>query len=233
VGEVAKSGAPAATQQKKEKPARLSLQEKLAKPAENEIRLILKADAAGSLEAITGAIDRLKEDTKEVKVYYEATGDISESDILLAASTGSLIIGFNVGIGTAAEKLASEEGVLIRRYQLIYELLEELKEGLEALKEKKIEEKTYGEAEVIEVFKIGDVKVAGCRVISGRISKNDTIVLKRDDKKLGESKIASMKHRETNINQANVDEEFGVILEKDLPFTKGGIIVAMGSSVTK
>ncbi|OGY26598.1 MAG: translation initiation factor IF-2 [Candidatus Woykebacteria bacterium RBG_16_44_10] len=230
VGEVAKSGAPVTAQQKKEKPARPSLQDKLAKPAENEIRLILKADAAGSLEAITGAIERLKEDTKEVKVYYEATGDISESDILLAASTGSLIIGFNVGIGAAAEKLASEEGVLIRKYQLIYELLEELEEGLEALKEKKVEEKIYGEAEVIDVFRMEDVKIAGCRVIDGRISKSDTIALKRGGKKLGESRVVSMKHRETNINQASVDEEFGVTFEKDLPFTKGDIIVAISRS---
>lgn len=233
VGEVARNISLEPIQQKEEKPLRPSLQEKLAKPTESEIRLILKADVNGSLEAITGCLERLKQDAKEMKVYYEATGDITEGDVLLAAATGSLIIGFNVGISTAVEKLADEEGVLIRKYELIYELLEELKEGLEALKESRVEEKIYGEAEVVEVFKTKVGKVAGCRVSNGRISKSDTIALKRDGKKIGESRIVSMKHRETDINQANDGEEFGVVFEKDVPFAKGDTMAAIGPPVTK
>lgn len=229
VGEVAKNQAKEIIEKQEKKLIQPSLGKKLTRAAENEIRLIIKADYLGSLEAIAGALEQLKKEDQLVNIYYQATGDITEGDILLAAATDSLIIGFNVGASSSAKKLAEEEGVLIRNYNLIYELLDELKEGLEALKEQKTKEKIVGEAEIIEVFKTGAGRIAGCRVLHGKINRNDTIVLKRADKKLGESKIASMKHRETDIAEANEGEEFGAVFEKDLPFAKSDIISAIGS----
>ena len=233
VGEIVKKITTGTIEEREEKPKRPSLGEKLAGGAENEIRLILKADYLGSLEAVTGSLEQLKKEDQLVKIYYQATGNITEGDVLLAAATGSLIIGFNVSISSSAKKLAEEEKVLIRSYNLIYELLDELKEGLEALKKQKAEEKLSGEAEIIAVFKMGASRVAGCHVNSGKINKSEAVVLRRGDKRLGESKIVSMKHRETDITQANEGEEFGAIFEKDLYFTKGDIIVAIGPSVTK
>jgi translation initiation factor IF-2 len=117
----------------KEKSTKERAPKKIGLPDKNEVRMIIKADVAGSLEAIEGSLDKLKEEDQKVKIYYSDTGNITESDVLLAAATKSLIIGFNVSVGNTAEKLASEERVLIRNYNVIYELLDELKEGLEAL----------------------------------------------------------------------------------------------------
>ncbi len=207
--------------------------QKFKRSAENEVRLIIKGDVAGSLEAIENALQNLKKENQNLKIFYSSTGNISESDVLLASATKSLIIGFNVSISNSAEKLASEEGVLVRNYNVIYELLDELKEGLEALSKQEEKEKFLGEAKILQIFKRADSKVAGSKVISGRINKNDLIAIKRENKEIGRSNIASMKHRDTDINEASKDDELGIILEKDVPFAKGDIIVAIGSDVSK
>ena len=214
------------------KSAKQGMAEKIARLERNDVRLIIKADVAGSLEAVTNSVENMAQGDQKLKVYLSDTGNITEGDVLLAAATKSLVIGFNVQINPAVEKLASEEKVLIRKYNVIYELLDELKEGLDALSKQEPEERTLGEAEVIGLFRTSSGKVAGCRVISGRINKNDTLVLKRGGKEMGRSKIASMKHRETEISEAKENEELGLIMEKEYPFTKGDIILAIGSSVS-
>jgi len=203
---------------------------KFERPAENEVRLIIKSDVAGSLEAIENALQNLKKEDQKLKIFYSDTGNISESDVLLASATKSLIIGFNVAVANSAEKLAAEEGVLIRNYQVIYELIDELKEGLEALNKKEEKEEVLGEAKIIQIFKRADSKVAGSKVISGRINVNDLIAIKRDNKEIGRSNISSMKHRDSSINEASEGDELGVILEKGVPFAKGDIIVAIRQS---
>ena len=210
---------------------RLDVRQEAKKLDISEIRLIIKADVAGSLEAITNALENIKSEDQKVKIYFSGTGDIIESDVLLAAATGSLLLGFNVSITKAAERLASEEKVLIRRYSLIHELLEEFKEGLSSLSEEKVKEEIFGEAEIIKTFEIGDSQVAGCRVVKGRVNKNDMVVVKRDGKELTRSRVTSMKHQQSDINEAHEGEEFGLILEKKVNFPKGGIISAIGSSV--
>ncbi|OGY24152.1 MAG: translation initiation factor IF-2 [Candidatus Woykebacteria bacterium RBG_13_40_15] len=229
VGEIVKSFPEEYKEEGKETKQVLS-KTNLPQLSEDEIRLIIKADVMGSLEAITNSLESLKDEDQKIKIFYAETGDISESDVLLAAAIKAIIIGFNVGINSSAERLASEEKVLIRNYKLIYELLEELKEGLHALSEKKVEEEVFGKAEIIALFKIDSTRIAGCRVVEGRINRDDTIVLKRGEKELGRAKIVSMKHRESDINEANVGDEFGLVLEKDLPFAKGDIIFATISS---
>ncbi|MEX0622149.1 MAG: translation initiation factor IF-2 [Candidatus Woykebacteria bacterium] len=205
--------------------------EKFVRPKENEIRLIIKADAQGSLEAITSSLEKLKKENQQVKIYYSDTGNITDSDILLASATKSLVIGFNANISNTASKLASEEGVLVRTYNIIYELIDELEEGLEAISRPEVKEEILGNAEILKIFTAEEDKVAGCRTISGRINKGDLLAIKRDGKEIGRSKIVSMKHRDSNINEANEGEEFGLIFEKKVPFAKSDIIVAMGSSV--
>ncbi|HEX7456701.1 MAG TPA: translation initiation factor IF-2 [Candidatus Nanoarchaeia archaeon] len=215
-----------------EKAEKVAFEQKIGITDEGEIRLIIKTDVVGSLEAITNSLESLKAEDKKVKIYHSSTGDISESDVLLAAATRSLIIGFNVLISKSVERLAAEEKVLIRVYNLIYELLDELREGLTALEQKK-EEVVYGEAVVVKTFQIRDGKAAGCKIEAGKVNKEDTIIIKRNEKEIGRSKITSMKHRESDINEATEGEEFGVVLEKNVSFTKGDIMVAIGRSVTK
>ena len=229
VGEVVKNF-PDGPIQKEERPEKLTIKEKIAQINKNEIRLIIKADVVGSLEAIINSLESLKKETQQVKIYYAESGEITEGDVLLAAATRAIIIGFNVSINSSVERLASEEKVLIRKYNLIYDLLDELKEGLEALSERKVEEESLGEAEIIEIFRVSGSKVAGCRVTSGRINRADTLILKRQEKEVAISKIVSMKHRESDINEATESQEFGATFEKDVPFTKGDIIVAISHS---
>jgi translation initiation factor IF-2 len=213
----------------KEETKKLSVTERLSTP-EKGASLIIKTDVAGTLEAITSSIEKLKGENREIKIYYAQTGDITEGDVLLAAATKSIIIGFNVDVSSAAKKLADEEGVLISQHKLIYELLTEVQEGLDALTERKKEEKILGEAEVLAVFKMGEQKIAGLLVKSGRINKSDQLVIKREGKTIGRAAIVSMKHKESDISEAIENEEFGAVLDKDIPFTKGDIMVAISHS---
>ena len=146
-------------------------------PKASEIRLVLKADTYGSLEAISNSIESLKADDQEVKFIHKETGDITENDILMAASSKAIIIGFNVKVAGAVEKIAEEEGVNIRSYNLIYELLDELKEGLTALSEAKKKKEILGEAEILAKFKSDEGNIAGCKVTKGRINISDTILV--------------------------------------------------------
>ncbi|MCH7541286.1 translation initiation factor IF-2 [Patescibacteria group bacterium] len=229
VGELVK-GTLEATIESDKRPQEIDFRRKIKKPFENEISLIVKADVAGSLEAITNSLESLNTQDQKVKIYFSGTGDIIESDVLLASATSSLIIGFNVSITKASERLAAEEKVLIRRYSLIYELLDELKEGLTALSKSKEKEEILGEASILRTFKIGDQVVVGCKVIKGRINKNDTVIVQRDEKELTRSRIISMKHRQSDINEAREGEEFGLVLEKKANFAKGDIILAISHS---
>jgi translation initiation factor IF-2 len=232
VGEQAKTS-PDEHKEIVEKSQKLDIKQQIGKLDETEIRLILKADAQGSLEAISQSLESLKTKDQQVNIYYSGTGDILENEVLLASATQSLIIGFNVSISKAAEKLAEEEKVLVQRYSLIYELLDELKEGLGALADKKEEETVLGEAEVVKIFKRNGGLIAGCAVKKGRINKDDTVVVKREQKEIGRSKVATMRHRESDVNEASEGEDFGLVLEKKTNFTKGDIILAIGRSVTK
>ena len=213
---------------KKEMASPTDFSKRITKLKESEVRLIIKADVSGTLEAIINSIKNLKQDEYKLEIYYSGTGNVTESDVLLAAATKSIIIGFNVTVGTSAERLAIEEKTPIRKYTLIYELLDELKEGMEALSEKKQEATILGEAMIIKIFNIENTKIAGCVVKEGRINKNDLLVVKRNGKEIGRSKITSIKQRDTDLNEAIQNEEFGVVLEKSIPFTKGDIMSAIG-----
>ncbi|MCL5411120.1 MAG: translation initiation factor IF-2 [Patescibacteria group bacterium] len=201
--------------------------ELLGQPERVEIRIIIKADVAGSLEAISTAIEALETETQKVKFIHRATGEISESDVMLAASTKALIIGFNVKTSIAASKLAEEEKVNVRVFNIIYELLDELKEGLEALAKPKITEEVLGKATVIALFEAKGGKVAGCKMIEGAISKGNTIRVKRDQEEIGRSRIKSMRHLQEEISKTTDNMEFGLVPDAKLDFTIGDIIEAV------
>ena len=193
----------------------------------SEIRLVLKADTHGSLEAILNSIESFKSEDQEVKFILRETGDISDNDVLLASASRAVIIGFNVKVPSSVEKIAQEEGVNIRTYSLIYELLEELQEGLSALSEAKRKKEILGQAEILTTFGSDEGKIAGCKVTSGRINREDSLTLIRNEKILSSTKIKSMKHKLSDINEAKEDMEFGVIFEKSVNFAAGDIIQAV------
>ncbi|MEX0616180.1 MAG: translation initiation factor IF-2 [Candidatus Woykebacteria bacterium] len=193
-------------------------------PKSTEVRLVVKADTYGSLEAITNSIEALKGPGQEIKFIHKETGDINESDVLLAAASKSIVVGFSVKVAPAVEKIASEEKVNIRVFSLIYELLDEIKEALSSLAEAKRDKEVLGEAEILAKFESEGALIAGCRVTSGRINKADTVAIFRAGKKINETEIKSMKHKLLDINEAESGKEFGVIFDKKANFEKGDII---------
>lgn len=199
--------------------------QKLAHSGKTQINLIIKADVAGSLEAIVAAIESLNDEERKINIIHKETGDITDSDILLAASTKSLIISFNVRISKAVDKLAEEEKVLIRSYSIIYELLDELKEGLEVLVDAK-REKILGQGQIIAVFDTSHGKIAGTKVTNERLARNDRVRISRGDAEIGTTRIKSIRHLQKEINSAKAGEECGLLLENFNLFEKGDSVVA-------
>ncbi len=197
----------------------------LANSGKTQINLIVKADVVGSLEAIIAAIESLSDQERKVNIVHKETGEVSDSDVLLAASTKALIISFNVKIAKSAEKLAEEEKVMIRSYSIIYELLDELKEGLELLVDAK-REKILGRGQIIAIFDTSYGKIAGTKITESRLAKGDRVRFLRDEEEIGTTRIKSIRHLQKEINTAKEGEECGLLFENFADFDKGDVIVA-------
>jgi translation initiation factor IF-2 len=185
-----------------------------------KLKLIIKTDVIGSLEAIKESLD------KDVEIISATTGDITESDILIAKSVGAIIIGFNIKPGSEVLKLAATEKVKIKTYSIIYELLDEIKEVSELLKAPETSEEILGEAIILAEFKFDETRVAGCRVTSGKLARNDLVKINRKDIEIGKTRIKSLRHGKEDIPRADTAVECGLILDKKLDFKIGDIIIA-------
>jgi translation initiation factor IF-2 len=145
-----------------------------------ELNIIIKGDVDGSVEALSDSLQKLSTEEVVVRVIHKAVGQISESDVTLAAASDAIIIGFNVRPSLQASKLAENEGVQVKMYSIIYNAIEEIKSAMEGLLEPKIEEKVVANVEVREVYKFDKATVAGCFVLDGKISRNAKVRLIRD-----------------------------------------------------
>lgn len=203
-----------------------SLVEKLRQGDVSHLNVVVKADKQGSLEAIIDALTKFNEEAEHVKVISSGTGDIQESDIKLAASTsGSIVIGFNVKNVPSAAKLAEVEGVLVRTYTIIYELIEELEEVVEGMLKVGQLEEVFGTAQIIASFDYGkDQRIAGCRVLDGNISKGAKLRLVRGDEILQEVKIRSLKKVKDEVNRVEKSDECGILFTENVPFEIGDLI---------
>jgi len=190
------------------------------KKESNKVFLILKADVAGTLEAIKVNL------SDEVELVGEGVGDISESDVLLADSTGAQLVGFNVKVPTAVKKLAEMEKVKIKTYTVIYQLLEDIQKQILEILEPTINEEVLGEAEVIAEFKIKESHVAGCKIKSGKINKKDRVRIKRGKEVLGEPKIVSFQKERQEVDQVKKGDEVGIVFKPDISFKLGDGIIA-------
>ncbi|MCJ7805345.1 GTP-binding protein [Patescibacteria group bacterium] len=187
------------------------------KVEEGQLPVIVKAKNAGSLEAIIAGLP------KDVVVLDSGVGDVFESDVLLARSSGAkYILAFESKAPTSVMKLAEAEGVKIEAFQIIYELFQKVEE---ILKGGQIE--ILGKAEIVASFPFNNKKVAGCRVTLGRINKTDTLIVQRGEKELGRVKIVSLKKQKQDIAEAKIGEEFGVIFAPQLDFAEGDVIVSV------
>jgi translation initiation factor IF-2 len=202
----------------------VSLEEKTAfvpeKEGENRLKIILKTDVTGSLEAILGCLQ------DEVLVMEKGVGEVIESDILLAKTLGADIYSFNLPLSSNTKKLAETENVKIKNYSIIYDLLKEIEERILKILEPTIDRKIWGRAEVLAVFEMKGERIAGAKVTEGKINKNFPVCVQRGNKILIETKISSLKVEKQDVNEVNEGNEFGVILGKKVDFQKGDMILS-------
>jgi len=194
---------------------KLDIQKVLATGVKGDINIIVKADSDSSREALLGGLEKIaKKLDKGFNVVHSAVGDINESDVDLAAISGSQIVGLHVKAESKAASLAQGHSVTIKLFNIIYKLLEYLQEFSESKKEIKKEVKRIGEAVVLRVFKIKNVGViAGCIVKDGRFSKDGTIVAWRGKTKVGEGKIISLQREKKTVKEVHAGFECGFIID--------------------
>jgi translation initiation factor IF-2 len=187
--------------------------------AANTLRLIIKADANGTLEAIIGSIKQ-----PEIELIGSSIGPVVDSDVLLAQATKSFIIAFNVNVTSSAKKLAQIEKVNIETFNIIYKLLEFLEEKVLKIIEPTINEIEVGTAEVITRFDIRGEIIAGCKVSSGKIFAGNLIHLSRKDKIVADAKVKSLKSGKQNLKEAKAGTECGITFEPELDIKTGDVL---------
>jgi translation initiation factor IF-2 len=176
-----------------------------------ELRLILKGDVQGSLEPITNSLSEIDQSEIKINVLHSETGNITENDIMLAAASSAIVLGFNVNVENAAVRLADTEGVSIRTYDIIYRLLEDVEKALKGMLEPEIKETVIGQAQVLQTFNITKVgTIAGCRVMNGEIRRNAKTRVVRDSETVYEGELASLKHEKDNVKEVRTGFECGL-----------------------
>ena len=179
-----------------------------------DIRVIIKGDVQGSVEAVSDALNHLSTDEVKVTILHASPGGISESDVLLATASRGIILGFNIRPEGKAAQLAEQDGIEIRLYNIIYELIEDIRAGLEGMLEPVFNEKPIGQAEVREVFSISRLGlVAGCFINEGRILKGAQARLVRDKKVIYEGKIATLRRFKDEVREVPAGSECGAGFE--------------------
>ena len=209
---------------------KVSLEELFAKMQageEQELRLIVKADVQGSLEPIVNSMNELSEKQQNISIniLHQETGNISESDVMLAAASDAIVIGFAVTADNAAERLAEKEGVSIRVYTIIYRLIEDVEKALKGMLEPEMVERTIGRAQVLATFNVSRFKVAaGCRVIDGEIRRNGRIRVKRNDVIIFDGEIGSLKREKDDVREVREGFECGIALKQFHEFNEGDVL---------
>jgi translation initiation factor IF-2 len=192
-----------------------------------ELRLIVKADVHGSLEAILGALQRLQTEDVKINVLHAAVGAVTESDVMLAAASRAVVLGFNVRPDPAARKLAEQEGVDVRLYRIIYEALDDVQALVKGLAAPKVMEVVLGRAEVRRIFHISRVgTVAGCYVVDGRIPRSAQVRLIRDGAVVYEGRLASLRRFKDDVREVAAGFECGMVLENFQDVKEGDVVEA-------
>jgi len=190
-----------------------------------ELRVVIKADVQGSVEAVTDALTRLSTDEVRLNVIHASVGGITESDALLASASNAVIIGFNVRPESKASEIAEREGVDVRLYTVIYDALNEIRDAMEGLLEPTVREKTVGRAEVRQVFNVpSSGAVAGSFVLDGKITRNAAVRLVRDHVVIYTGKVTSLRRFKEDAREVQSGYECGIGLENYQDMKTGDVI---------
>lgn len=213
-----------------QKAGRLRLSELYAKIQKGEVKdlnIVLKADVQGSVEALSASLEKLSDDKVRVNVIHGGTGGITESDVVFAATSNAIIIGFNVRPDPVTRRSAEREGVDIRLYRIIYEAIDDVKAAMSGLLEPTFEEAVLGRAEVRATFRVPNVGViAGCYVTDGKILRNASVRVLRDSVVIFEGKIASLKRFKDDAREVAEGYECGIGIERYNDIKEGDVIEA-------
>ncbi len=202
-----------------------NLVDKLRQGDSKTLKVVIKADKQGSLEAVEDGLEKFNNDGKLVEVVGSGTGDIGEADITLAASTKGIVLGFNVKVAPTASKIAENEKVLVRTYNIIYELMDEMEEVIEGLLKVGQVEEVLGKAEVLASFPHGETeKIAGCRVMEGYFSRGIKVRVLRGEEIVGESKVKTIRKVKEEVDRADKGTECGMLFDQAVDFAVGDMI---------
>ena len=190
-----------------------------------EFPLVIKGDVQGSVEAIIGALDKLGTDEVIARVIHAGVGGITESDVTLAEASGGAIIGFNVRAHKEAREAAERTGTEIRYYNIIYDLVEDVKKAMSGLLAPTTRETTLGTAEILEIFTVSKVgKVAGCRVTDGTVERGANVRLIRDNVVIHEGKLSQLKRFKDDAREVLAGQECGMAFENFQDMRQGDVI---------
>lgn len=189
--------------------------------AKKRLSLIIKADTQGTLEAIIYTLAK----NDNIDIILSAVGEVNRSDVFLAKTTNAIIIGFGVTISNEVKELAKQEKTIIKTYNVIYELVDELSEVADLLREKEIQEKSVkGEAKILATFIIEGEKIYGVKATKGRISLGDSVEVYRDNNVYGKTKLVSLKQRAKSVQEIKKEEEAGMVFSPPLDIKVGDVI---------
>jgi translation initiation factor IF-2 len=191
-----------------------------------ELNIILKADVQGSVEAILGSLEQLPQEEVQVRVLLSAPGEITETDVDLAAASGAVIVGFNTSMASGAKRAADATGVDVRDYDVIYKLLEDIQLAMEGLLEPELAEEALGEAEVRAVFTIGKAAVAGCYITSGKVLRNCKVRVLRGKEVVFEGDLDSLRRNKDDVKEVATGFECGIGCDRFSSWQEGDRIEA-------
>ncbi len=177
-----------------------------------DLRIIVKGDVQGSVEALIQSVTVLSGDEVKVNVIHSAVGEINESDVILASASDAIIIGFHVGEGEKARRLSKEENVDIRLYHVIYDAISDIKKAIEGLLEPEIIEVTVGKVEVRQVIEVSKGKVAGSYVTEGKVTRDAPAKVLREDKEIYRGKIQSLRRFKESASEVEAGFECGIVI---------------------
>jgi translation initiation factor IF-2 len=207
---------------------KVSLEEVFARAQEGEIKelnIVLKADVAGSLEALQDEIAKVPQEQVAINIIHSQTGGINESDVMLASASDAIIIGFNVRPLADARRAAEREGVDVRTYSVIYKITEDLRNAMEGMLEAVEVEETVGEAEIKQTFKASKVgRIAGCLVTEGKVTRDANVRLVREGTVVWTGKLGSLRRFKDNVQEVEEGQECGVVLEGYADVKEGDVL---------